>query len=296
MIRTIAIAVICAAAFGLLRMPLEERILRQEFEAGLLPPALPAEATNALGQQLAFVSLGGLRSLVASALTVDAFGHFKASDWPRLEEQFRLIVTLAPHNPFYWEAGASHLAYDASSSMRDDTRLSAQERLLGFRNYVSKGQRFLEEGIASNPQSWRLYLQKGSLLSDVIRYRSPDFGAAAEAYQTAIDLGADERYRRWVFYCLARIPERAREAWKLGRELYQDEANRTPSLETTIFALENRLRIPQGERVPFDQLFHSKREAWWSLYWQLNNSLGYPTDGVAEELKKLPVPDDAPSP
>lgn len=295
MIKTIAIAVAFCVAFGLLRMPLEERILRQEFEAGLLPPALPSEASNAMGQQLAFVSLGGLRSLVAAALTIDAFGHFQTGDWPRLEEQYRLIVTLAPHNPFYWEAGTSHLVYDASSSMRDNTNLSAQERLLGFRHYVIKGQRFLDEGIANNPGRWRLYLMKGNLLSDLVRYRSPDFEAAAKAYRKAIDLGADERYHRWIFYCLARVPERSREAWTLGRRLYEDPSNRTPSLETTIYALENRLDIPGDERIPFRQLFPSDREAWWSLYRQLNNNLGYPTDGLRKKLSELPVPDNAPA-
>lgn len=286
MIRTIIITLLCCVAFGLLRMPVENHVMKREYDARLLPPPLTADTENALGQQMAFVSLGGLRSLVAAMMHIDAITFFMSKDWPGLEKRYRQVVSLAPQNAAYWDTASWHMAYNAATDTMEDTNLTMEQRLLGYKRYISKGKWFLDQGIKANPDNWRLYERKGALLSG--RPRSIDFAAAAEAYRKAFELTNDPLLRRLEFYSLVREPGQSREAWKLGRELFKDKRNHNTSLDSILFALENKLNIPQDQRVPFNVLFPTTEIARNALSLQLSNGLGYPVDGVKEALEALP--------
>lgn len=68
-------------------------------------------------------------------------------------------------------------------------------------------------------------------------YRQPDFEKAAEAYRKARIWGRLLTARK-EFYALVRVPSKSGEALELGRELFKDPRNRTPSLVSNIFVLE----------------------------------------------------------
>ena len=265
MLKNTVIFIIALLGFGMIRLPLQERILEQEKNAGLLEEPVNLSSSDYLEQQLAMVSLGGLRSLVAAVLSMEAFDCFLISDWTNLERRYNQITALAPHSDFYWDNGSWHLGNNASSSYLDNKRLSPLERREGFRKYIQKGRDFLQKGIKANPGSWYLYSLLGNMYSDT--YRQPDFEKAAEVYRKARELGAPALTARKEFYALARVPSKSREALKLGKELIKDPRNRVPSLVTNIFVLENRLHVPEKDRIPFREL--------------------YPTDEIARDMMTL---------
>lgn len=88
------------------------------------------------------------------------------------------------------------------------------------------------------------------------------------------------------------MPSKSREALELGRELFKDPRNRTPSLVSNIFVLENRLNIPEKERIPFRELFPTDEIARDLMTSHLANSLKYPVDGLREALESLPPAKD----
>lgn len=271
-------------------MPLENHILRAEHNNGLLPPPLLTNSKDALNQQLALVSLGGLRSLVAAMLDIDAITFFQSKNWPELEKRYRQIVALAPGNPFYWDNAVWHLAYNAATDQMEDNNLTASQKNTNYKNYTAIGKRFLDSGIEHNPSSWKLYLRKGHLLST--RPHFIDYSAAADAYRRAVELGAPSYYKRMEFYCLARDPAKSREAWQLGRSLYNNPSNRLPTLEAILFALENRLDTPENERIPFKQLFPDTQDARQALYLYMTSNQNYPMDGIRAKLDSLPAPEE----
>ena len=148
MLKTFAIFIIALLGFGMIRLPLQNRILEQEKAAGLLDDPVELSSSDYLEQQLAMVSLGGLRSLVAAVLSMEAFDCFLISDWANLERRYNQITSLAPHSDFYWDNGSWHLGNNASSSYLDNKRLSPMERREGFRKYIQKGRSFLEKASA----------------------------------------------------------------------------------------------------------------------------------------------------
>ena len=109
MLKNTVIFIIALLGFGMIRLPLQERILEQEKNAGLLEEPVNLSSSDYLEQQLAMVSLGGLRSLVAAVLSMEAFDCFLISDWTNLERRYNQITALAPHSDFYWDNGSWHL-------------------------------------------------------------------------------------------------------------------------------------------------------------------------------------------
>jgi hypothetical protein len=95
-----------------------------------------------------------------------------------------------------------------------------------------------------------------------------------------------ERFR---FYTMTRIPERRREALKLGIQLYHASTRtRTPSLVNYIFALQNGLHIPKANRIPDTELYPNKKIQlrWLKNLWNRRNQ-DYPVDGVRTKIREL---------
>ena len=69
--------------------------------------------------------------------------------------------------------------------------------------------------------------------------------------------------------------------------MFKDPRNRTPSLVSNIFVLENRLKVPEKDRVPFRELFPTDEIARDLMSSHLANSLKYPVDGLRESLETL---------
>ncbi len=280
------LALALLALGGVLLLP-GSRVLQQaELQSGLRYPPPDASRTDTLGQQLWFFTLGGLRSLSAEILALDATTAWTQGDWPRLAQRWKSITTLCPHRVNYWVRASRDMYVNAASALSRDKRLDERERVRQSQLYLAEGERFLQEGIANNPANPTLYARLGDMYSDI--YRRPQYGKAVEAYRKAMELGASEKwYERQVFYNLVRIRGREQEAWELGRRLYEDEQQRLPSVLCLLCVLQNQLEelIPPAERLTPLQLFGSEEKARRQLARFERNQLNFPIRGIAGYLR-----------
>lgn len=281
---------------GAARLPLEAAWTARLRSAGLLPQGVAADTRARIGQTFYVVTLGGLRTLVATFFNLRALGYYEDRDWDRLHQTFETMVALAPRTGDYWYAGSFHDAMNAASYYRNDEQLELPPlpREALWRASVLRGREFAERGTRQLPGDWKLQAYLGDLLTDRHRYRAfgdPDetFAAAVRAYRAAADCpNAPLRLRRFEFYALARIPARKRETLELGRKLYADPANRRPTLRCLCFALEMRADPATDPLQLAAKFFDSEAVAYRELadYWQ-RAAPRLPQDGVALALTKL---------
>ncbi len=289
------IAGIALLAFGALRLPFEAGLSRELREAGLTSEPMEIGTRDRIGQTSSAVALGGLRTLVATFLNLRAYTFFTEQRWADVESTYETIVDLAPRTRYYWETGAWHMAYNASSYYINDSSLPPLRRREAWRSYISKGRSFLERGAKNNPNDWSIHSNLGFLLSDSNRFpafNDPDatFSAAAEAYGNAIETGdAPDRLRRLRLYALARVPGREDEALALARTLFaESQENRLPTLLSLLLTLEVRANPEIGPGPKAVELFGNPDNAYRSLgfFWLRTEEL-FPTDGIAEALQYL---------
>lgn len=282
-----AVAAVAAAAAlavgGALLQPWSHALQRQELATGLHYPAPPRDRTDALAQQVALFSLGGLRTMAAEILAMDATDAWLKQDWPRARRRWEQITTLCPHRTNYWIRAARDMAKNAVAYTQAREDLDEHTRAVLSRDYTAAAEDFLQRGIAQNPQAALLYLELAGQYEDLAR--RPQFAKAAEAYRQALAHGASPMYRRWVFYNLCRIRGREEEAWQLGRALYEEERHRSPSLRCLLFVLQHTLHVPAAQRLTAEQLFGSQEKAVRQLRPFLHNNLRFPTHGVQAYLE-----------
>ncbi|MEI6604720.1 MAG: hypothetical protein WCP35_05385 [Verrucomicrobiota bacterium] len=280
---------------GAVRLPLEAALTNELRGAGLLAAPLPIDTREKIGQTSAAVALGGLRTLVATFLNLRAYTFFTETRWDDVAATFDTIVELAPQTIYYWQTGAWHQAYNASSYYLNDSNLPPLRRDAAWRASVLKGRAFLERGIHNNPGDPKLNTYLGYLLTDHYKSRAfrdieATFLAAAEAYKTAADAPEALPFlRRFQLYALARVAERQDEALALARQIYQNKAARTPTMQCIYFVLEvaaNPNIIDPGSYAI--SVFGSAEKAYANLanYW-LRTSERLPVHGVAKALKVL---------
>lgn len=259
-------------------------IKEQQLHTGLQRPPAPLSRKDALTEQLTFFSLGGLRSLAAEILTLDATSAWIDRDWERLQKRWEAITILNPYRLNYWISAARDMAINAAADVSNDKRMGIHKRATLTRHYIDRGEKFLQDAIAHNTDSALLYAHLGDLYSDL--YRRPRFTLAVEAYKKAVELGAPAIYRRQYFYNLCRIRGREKEAWKVGKELYTDPRNRMPSVRSLMFVLQQKAQIPEKEALSIEELFGSEEKARRDLQNFEKNSLLFPTYGIREFLQR----------
>lgn len=276
------LAVLMLLGSGLVVQPLNRAVSREQQAQGLqLPPPRIAQR-DAFTQQLAFFTLGGLRSLAAELTSLDATNAWSQRDWPRADARWQTVTTLAPRRVNYWASASREMATNAAGDILSKENLSPRERTVQSRHYISRGEYYLQQGIANNPKSPLLYARLGDFYSDL--YRRPEFAKAATAYARAVELGAPQIYARLRFYNLCRIRGREQEALDLGRRLFTNPHNNVPALRTLIFVLQHKLNLPEGQRLSIEQLFGTHKRARRDLNTFRRNSLLYPTNGIEEYL------------
>ena len=278
------VALVCCLLFGALMRPWVSSTQRALEEESLLRPSPARLGDDALSQQLAFFALGGLRSLAAQFLSLDATVAWSEGDWRRVEQRYEQMTTLCPDRVSYWLSGAYEMWKNAASSTSfEGEALDDWEQSSLRRRYFLRGERFLKDGISHHPDSVVLHTRLGDLYADLYRY--PRFLKASEAYAKAVELGASSLTRRSQFYSLCRVYGKEREAWELGREIFaSSEDEHVPSLVCLLFALENKLDLPQEQRLSHEQLFRTKKRALRLLKGFEKNTLRYPTYGVREYI------------
>lgn len=289
----LCIAILALAAGGAALSPLTNRLNRQQLEEGLHFPPPPIDRQDALSQQLTLFSLGGLRSLAAEIMALDATNAWIKRDWLRALRRWNSVTTLSPRRINYWISASRDMATNAAGDVANDRRLTEHEQAVQSRHFLDEGERFLLQGIANNPDSVLLHIRLGDLYSDL--YRRPRFSKAVEAYRKAAELGAPPLYQRQEFYNLCRIRGREQEAWELGKRLFEDSRNRVPSVRTLLFVLQNKIGLPEDERFSVEQLFGSRERAARQMKIFLDNRLRYPTNGIREFLQEYQQESGEPS-
>lgn len=289
-----AVLVLAILAAGALRMPFERQLTVELAEARLLPPKLEQRTGERIGQTFSAVSLGGLRTLVATFLNLRAFTFFTEQRWPDVGDTFEMIVDLAPRTRYYWDTGSWHQSYNAASFYLYDSDLPALRRKLEWRASILRGRDFLERGIRNNPDDSVLKERLGFLLSDANKIAA--FGEPAEAYEAAYEaymaayrVGDPRGFaKRFALYSLARVPGREKEALELLLEIKAEDGRMTP----TMLGLEYTLRFQSDPSQPVmalvDSVFPSGEVAYETLASQwLRTRDRFPVFGVAQALALL---------
>jgi hypothetical protein len=243
----LVIAVFGLAVFGLARAPLEEGLRERLVESNLLMPPPGQGAFEQMSQSALMGTLGGLRSLVATYLTLNAFEHFSTKSWDDLRANYLIITNLEPRDESHWVSVIWHIGINATANMEIDTRLPAFERERRFKEYAFQAIELGERGISQIPGSVAIRLQ----LAEVYREKLKDDCATARIYGTIIGLPGEPAYaRRFYGYFMARCPGREGEAYDYLMSLYREgERQRLPTLIKEIKNLEEKLLIPSFRRI-----------------------------------------------
>jgi len=234
---------------GAIKLPIErdlavihrqEHFRRVEFNLAL---------REKLGQLGFIAALSGFRAIVADALFIQAHVAWERTEWSRVLLLFRHVTTLQPRSILFWDMAAWHMAWNASvAAMNDRAQPRLALRVKAQREYFALGKDFLERGIKNNPDRPELY----ETLARLYREKYKDHERASEFFAKAAALPGAPRYnRRFSAYELSYCEGREREAYDRLRQLYNEsEKERLPTLITRLKFLENKLGIPQDERIP----------------------------------------------
>jgi hypothetical protein len=281
-------------AAGVLRMPIERQLTDDLHEAGLLPPKLEQRTGEKIGQTFSAVSLGGLRTLVATFLNLRAFTFFTEQRWGDVGDTYEMIVDLAPRTRYYWDTGSWHQAYNAASYFLYGSELPPLRRKANWRASILRGHEFLERGIRHNPEDPVLKHRLGTLLSDpnkIAAFGDPGeaYEAAYRAYMSAANTPNSPVFsKRFALYSLARVPGREKDALELLKEIEADGGPMPP----TTYGLSYTLRHHENPSLPVrelvDSIFPSRQAAYETLGSQwLRTRDHFPLHGVAEAVALL---------
>ena len=247
---TTVFALLAILAGGALRLPFERDLTAEFRQRGLLGKPIDIGVRERIGQDKWSVALAGLRTLVAAFAGLRATEQFSSTDWSGLADSMDTAVELAPHTEYYWDIGAWHMAYNASSSYRFDRKEEDWSRQLSEdegKRWIMRGREFYERGLRNNPDSPMLAGNLGHLYSDRLRY--PDDAKAVEAYRQAVETGrAEPDMKRFLLMARARTgrDDPAKLLADLESLLAEDRTNRVNSMLCLQYVLQSKL-APDGD-------------------------------------------------
>jgi len=244
--RTIAIALV--VLFGAAKMPFEISLNEAQRSAQLRSAALTLDLREKIGQMGFLAALSGFRSPLAAILWIEAHNAWEKTEWGRMAGIFDTVTTLQPRSMTYWDMAAWHMAWNASvAALEDKTQPSEALRIRNQRQYFQLGKDFLDRGIRNNPDNYLLYERLGVLLRDKLE----DHCGAADAFAKAASFEKSPPYlARFAGYEMAKCEGREKEAYDRLRTLYdKGEAQRLPTLITTLQELEKKLDVPEADRI-----------------------------------------------
>jgi hypothetical protein len=149
----------------------------------------------------------------------------------------------------FWDTAAWHMAWNASVAAMNDANQPRQAlRVKAQREYFAIGKEFLERGIKNNPDRPELY----EALARLYKEKYKDHDRAAEYYAKAAILPEAAPWdRRFSAYELSYCDGREGEAYQRLRSLYDEgEKERLPTVIKRLKFLEDKLAIPQDQRIP----------------------------------------------
>jgi tetratricopeptide (TPR) repeat protein len=240
------------ASWGVVKVAWEHGLHARQETLHLRPPGFTIALRQQLGQGMGLALLGGMRGIVADLTWLEAQNAWEKRAWFKLKNLVQICVTLQPRSVLFFEMGSWHLAWNASINKRSDPNLPGEpQRIREERLWAQAGETLVEEGLAINPVSQRLWLQ----LALLRHQRLKDYAGAAEAYRQASLLPDAPAYaERFVGYFLekAGLEREAYEHWK--RMWQRPEVQIDPSLfgdkiAERIRKLETSLNIPAEQRI-----------------------------------------------
>ena len=248
MIRAVLVVVILVA-LGALKLPVERDLAALHRQQHFRGVEFNLDLREKLGQLGFIAALSGFRAIVADALFIQAHVAWERTEWGRVLLLFRHVTTLQPRATLFWDMAAWHMAWNASvAALNDKTQPRLALRVKAQREYFALGKDFLERGIKNNPDRPQLY----GALARLYKEKYKDHERASEFFAKAAVLpGAPSYDRRFSAYELSYCEGREREAYDRLRRLYDEgKKERLPTLITRLKFLENKLGIPQDQRIP----------------------------------------------
>jgi tetratricopeptide (TPR) repeat protein len=236
-------------AFGALKLPMERHLAALHRQEHFRSVEFNLDLREKLGQLGFIAALSGFRAIVADALFIQAYTAWERTEWGRILLLFRHITTLQPRALLFWDTAAWHMAWNASvAAMNDQAQPRLALRVKAQREYFALGKDFLERGIQNNPDRPELY----EALARLYKEKYKDHERASEFYARAAQLpGAAPFDRRFSAYELSYCEGREREAYQRLRELYDEgQPQRLPTLIKRLKFLEDKLKIPEDQRIP----------------------------------------------
>ena len=234
--------------FGVMKLP-AERAMSLQHRQLQFGDIVTLDLREKIGQLGFVAALSGFRSIVADGLFIQAHVAWEQTEWGRVLLLFRQVTTLQPRSILFWDMAAWHMAWNASvAAMNDQTQPRLSLRVKAQREYFALGKDFLERGIKNNPDRPQLYESMARLYKE--KYKEHE--RASEFFAKAAVLPGAPRYdRRFSAYELSYCEGREREAYERLRQLYDEgEKERLPTLITRLKFLEDKLEIPQDQRIP----------------------------------------------
>jgi len=245
----IAAAITALLLFGAVCWPIEHALSQSHRAHRLQTVEFDLGLREQVGQLGFVAALSGFRALVADALFIQAHVAWERTEWGRVLFLFRQVTTLQPRAVLFWEMGAWHMAWNASTfALNDPSQPRLDFRVKAAREYFDLGKDFLERGIKNNPDRPELY----EALARLYRDKYLDHEHAAEYFDKAATLpGAHAYVKRFAAYELAQSPGRERDGYRRLRGLYDaGERERLPSLLRHLKELEIKLDVPAHDRIP----------------------------------------------
>jgi hypothetical protein len=243
------IALAILIALGAFKLPIERDLTTLHRHEHFRGVEFNLDLREQLGQLGFVAALSGFRAIVADALFIQAYVAWERTEWGRILLLFRHITTLQPRVLLFWDTAAWHMAWNASvAAMNDPTQPRLALRVKAQREYFALGKDFLERGIKNNADRPDLY----EALARLYKEKYKDHERASEFYLKAAALPGAARFdRRFSAYELSYCEGREREAYERLRGLYDEgQQERLPTLITRLKFLEDKLKIPQDQRIP----------------------------------------------
>jgi len=243
----IALAILIVV--GAVKLPLERNLATLHRQEHFLGVEFNLDLREKIGQLGFIAALSGFRAIVADALFIQAYSAWENTEWGRMLLLFRQITTLQPRVLLFWDTAAWHMAWNASmAAMNDQKQPRLALRVKAQREYFALGKDFLERGITNNPDRPDLY----EALARLYKEKYQDHGRASEYYAKASVLPEARPFdKRFSAYELSYCEGREREAYERLLSLYHEgEKERLPTLIKRLKFLEEKLAVPQEERIP----------------------------------------------
>ncbi len=296
--RNLLVIAAVLAVTGYFRMSVEQKFTEDLRERRIVQPRIATSTWGDMGQTSLAGVFGGLRTVMASMLTLKGQGNFEDNEWYDLKKDYEVITTLDPYNEFYWNHGGWHIGYNAASWARANRNFSPARRRIMEMDFIEAGDAFYRKGLKYLPEATSLWFEIGAMWSN--EYKRPDYERAAEAFKMAKDSPNPVHRRRYLF-TLARIPGREIEAYEEAIRLISENRRHlmVPTFRCLLVVLATNPDLPPSSLNPtVEAVFSSQEKAYQDLYNYRQRVLreGFyegDIDGILRKLViELNVPDE----